>query len=114
MFDIQHEINSDTLILKPVGRLDGTTVASFENTTLSLIKAEHPTVILDMSGVDYLSSAGLRSLLIIAKQIKSIGGSASLCELRGNVAEVIAVSGFDTIFRIFANITQAKRIDDLS
>jgi anti-anti-sigma factor len=105
---MKHEIHDDALVLQPLGRIDGGTAGAFETASLALIEAKTAHVVIDMSDVDYLSSAGLRSLLIIAKRVKSDGGVASLCGLAGNVAEVIAVSGFDSIYRVFPDASAAR------
>lgn len=106
---MKHQIHDDALVLQPLGRIDGGTAGSFETASLALIEAKTAHVVIDMSDVDYLSSAGLRSLLIIAKRVKSEGGVASLCGLAGNVAEVIAMSGFDSIYRVFPDAGAARR-----
>ena len=98
---MKHETHDDALILQPAGRIDGATAATFETAAIALIETVGTHVVIDMSNVDYLSSAGLRSLLIIAKRVKSDGRPASLCGLGGNVAEVISVSGFDAIYGVF-------------
>ena len=53
-----------------------------------------------MSGLDYISSAGLRVLLVMAKKVQQAKGKVALYGLVPNVREVFAVSGFDTIFSI--------------
>ncbi len=55
---------------------------------------------MDMAGVDYVASSGLRSRLIAAKQIKAAGHDLSLSCLQPSVREVFNISGFSTIFRI--------------
>jgi anti-anti-sigma factor len=106
---MKHEIHDDALVLQPAGRIDGGTAGAFETDSLALIEAGMAHIVIDLSLVDYLSSAGLRSLLIIAKRVRSNGGSASLCGLGSNVAEVIAVSGFDSIFGVFPDAESARR-----
>src|SRR6266542_2680092 len=54
----------------------------------------------DMSGLDYISSAGLRVLLVMAKKVQQAKGKVALFGLVPNVREVFSVSGFDTIFSI--------------
>ena len=57
-------------------------------------------VILDLSGLEYISSAGLRVLLIVAKKVQQAQGKVALCGLTPNVREIFAISGFDAIFSI--------------
>ena len=56
--------------------------------------------LIDLSGVDYISSAGLRVLLVLAKKVQQQKGKVALGGLVANVREVFAVSGFDSIFAI--------------
>lgn len=108
MLEMTHAIHIDALILQPAGRIDGVTAKSFEEIALALMTDAPTNVVVDMTNVNYLSSAGLRSLLIIAKQIKSAGGAAAICGLSENVAAVITVSGFDAIFRVHENASAAR------
>jgi len=63
--------------------------------------------ILDLQGLEYISSAGLRSLLSAAKQLKAKNGSLLLSCLRGTVEEVFRMSGFLTILPSFASVEEA-------
>ena len=110
MLEMTHAIHTDALILQPAGRIDGATARSFEETALALMADAPSNVVVDMTNVNYLSSAGLRSLLIIAKQIKSGGGAAALCGLSENVAAVITVSGFNAIFGVHDDANAARAV----
>src|ERR1700744_6025206 len=59
--------------------------------------------LIDMSGVGYVSSAGLRVLLATAKQLEGGKGSLRLCSLNASVKQVFDVAGFSKLFSIFAN-----------
>ena len=52
---------------------------------------------LDLGRLDYISSAGLRVVLIAAKRLKSVGGALVLCTLNPSVREVFEISGFASI-----------------
>ncbi|ARN81295.1 STAS domain-containing protein [Methylocystis bryophila] len=105
--DLTHEISEDMLVIKPRGRVDSDTAGAFEARCASLI-GEGPTkVIVDFSELDYISSAGLRALLIAAKTAQSLGGALTLCGLRGGVEKVMSVSGFDTLLGAHAGIAEA-------
>ena len=58
---------------------------------------------LDLTGLEYISSAGLRSLLVLAKAVKSAGGAMVLCCLTPAVREVMTISGFDNILALAAD-----------
>ena|SRR5271165_4605771 len=105
--NLTHKVWSGLLVIRPRGRVDSDTAGTFEAHCVSLI-CEGPTkVIVDFSDVDYISSAGLRALLIAAKKAKSLGGALTLCGLKGSVGKVMSVSGFDTILGTHADLPEA-------
>ena len=68
------------------------------------ISAEDRTIVIDLSAVTFVSSAGLRALLMIAK---SQGVEARLCCLLPDVQAVFTMSGFDRILKIFGSREEA-------
>lgn len=97
----------DCLVIKVEGRMDIATSPEFEKSCAALMEQGHRRVVIDFSGLEYISSAGLRSILAIAKKLKSGGGSLSLCSLAGLVKEVFDLSGFDNFLPVFADVEQA-------
>jgi anti-anti-sigma factor len=89
------------------GRLDGTGAPGLEAHCLTLIKDGTTRLALDLAAVDYISSAGLRSLLVIAKSVKAAHGALALCCLAPMVREVMAISCFDRILMIVDDRTAA-------
>ena len=55
---------------------------------------------IDLRGAEYFSSAGLRSVLVLGKHVKSLGGKMALCGLQGLVRETFTISGFLTLFPV--------------
>jgi anti-anti-sigma factor len=82
------------------GRLDTATAGVAEQKLVALLAAGG--VIADLSGVHYVSSAGLRVLLKAAKQAKSARCSFAICGTQPAVREVFEMSGFDKIIPSFA------------
>lgn len=64
-------------------------------------------VVLDFTGLEYISSAGLRVLMIAAKQARSRGVGLAIAGLQPVVAEIFQISRFDTLFPCFPNLDQA-------
>ena len=91
------------LVMTPEGHLDAHTEKSFQDQVLRNIENSEKTILIDFSKIDYMSSAGLRALLILAKRQKESGGTLTICGLQENVAEIFSVSGFDTIMDIYSN-----------
>jgi anti-anti-sigma factor len=83
------------------GRLDAGSAPSLQKAFSEMEKdAGKPDVVLDFAGVDYVSSAGLRELLILQKKILAAQGSLTIRNISGLVREVFDMTGFSTILKI--------------
>lgn len=100
-------IKEDTTIVALAGRMDAMTTVEFDRWLATQLAAENKRFVLDLQGLDYISSAGLRSLLAAAKQMKARNGVLLLCGLGGTVEEVFRMSGFLTIFQSFSTVEEA-------
>jgi anti-sigma B factor antagonist len=69
---------------------------------------EQKNLIADLSNVDYMSSAGLRVLLLTLKASRKIGGDLRLVNVQENVFTVLDIAGFTKIIRVFGTIDEAK------
>jgi Golgi phosphoprotein 3 len=85
---------------QPVGRLDGTTSAAHDKAIQTLLRGEAESITIDLSELEFISSAGLRVLLLAAKSALAKGGQAVLVSPRPLVAEALKLSGFEAIFLI--------------
>jgi len=86
------------LLIVVVGRIDSATAEGFKNAVLTEVGEDPQAVVLDLGAVAYVSSAGLRALLQIAK---SRSQGVRLCCLRPEVQGVFSMSGFDRILPLF-------------
>jgi stage II sporulation protein AA (anti-sigma F factor antagonist) len=98
--EISIEKQNDTAIVVAGGRLDAAGAPSFEASCKTLIQEGAKRLLLDLARVEYISSASLRSLLVLAKAVKSSGGAMVLCNLVPAVREVMTLSGFDNILSL--------------
>ena len=98
---------SDRHLLRLFGALDGLTYVDLLKALNQSIDDNAKRIVLDMSEVDYVSSAGLRVLLQGAKSLKESGGEIVLFAMNSTVKEVFKMSGFDSLFRSFASETEA-------
>ena len=105
--DLNIARNGNVLIAEVSGRIDGITAREFEDAVSTAITDEDQSVICDLSAVPYVSSAGLRAVLVIAKRLSKGGTKFSVCGLQEPVAEVFRVSGFDKIVRTHGNREEA-------
>lgn len=95
------------LVLTVSGRMDTLTAPEFEAEVARQMAAGESRLVLDLTRLAYISSAGLRSILAAAKLLKAKGGDLAFCGLSGLVAEVFAVSGFAKLLPVFATREEA-------
>lgn len=105
---LRFETESDILIVSLSDRLDGTNAAEAEQALLGQIEAGPSRVVIDMSTLDYISSAGLRVVLLAAKRLRKADGALSLCGMKDHIREVFEVSGFLTIFAVCDDVAAAR------
>jgi anti-anti-sigma factor len=94
-------------VLHPEGRLDGASSAVLETEAFGIIDAGALRLLIDLQNMDYVSSAGLRAFLAIAKRIIAAGGRLAVCSLKPNVAELFDVSGIDGVIDIHGSAASA-------
>jgi anti-anti-sigma factor len=89
------------IVLSISGRLDAVSAVEADKDFNSVVDAGHERLLINLEKLDYISSAGLRVLLVVAKRTQQSGGKVALCTLSPNVREVFEISGFSSIFSIF-------------
>jgi anti-anti-sigma factor len=102
-----HESAGDVTVAKLAGRLDSGSAAAAEENLTKLLGSGAPRLAIDMSNLDYISSAGLRVLLVIARKVQQAQGNLAIFGLRPSVREVFTISGFDSIFVVRDNAAAA-------
>jgi len=100
-FAIQQDQQGAVRILALSGRLDTETSADLELALADLQAAGATHFLIDMADIGYVSSAGLRVLLALAKQLDGGRGSLRLCGLNAAVMQVFDVAGFSKLFLIY-------------
>jgi anti-anti-sigma factor len=108
------EINTrkekNAVVVSVKGRMDAVSSADFEKELATLMAEGESTFIIDFGELDYISSAGVRSILIAAiaaKKLKAKEGYLSLCSLKDLVEEVFKISGFSSIIPIYESVNSA-------
>lgn len=99
--EIRQEEQGDVRILALSGRLDTETSADLELALQDLQAAGATRFVIDLADIGYVSSAGLRVLLALAKQLDGGRGSLRLCALNDAVQQVFDVAGFSKMFALF-------------
>lgn len=105
--EFAQEQAGDVVVVKLSGRLDSSTAQPTEENFMRALASGPLHLAIDMSKLDYISSAGLRVLLVVAKKVQQAKGKVVLFGLVHNVREVFAISGFDRIFAIQPDIEAA-------
>jgi anti-anti-sigma factor len=105
--DMTRQDRGSVAVLALTGRLDTVTAPDFDRQWEENVGAEDLKVVLDMAGLEYVSSAGLRSLLMAGKKMKRAGGKLAVAGLKGMVAEVFTISGFDKLLPLYADTDAA-------
>lgn len=99
LIDIRTE--NDILIVSVDGRIDTLSAPDFQTRMEELMDREEPRVILDLEKLQYVSSAGLRAMLVVAKKAASSGKRLSLCSLQEMVRKVFDISGFTGMIPVY-------------
>jgi anti-sigma B factor antagonist len=105
--EIQHQKTNDICIIQISGKLDSNTSPEFETKLMSFINSGESKILLDCKDLDYISSAGLRVLLLAAKVLKNSGGKIVLSSLKEHIHEVFNIAGFTSIFPIYPTSEEA-------
>ena len=98
--EIRQDTKENVVILSVIGRLDATTAADLESTLVPMIEKNGGRIILNLDGLEYISSAGLRILLLGMKMIKKVAGQMVLCQMKDHIREIFEIAGFLPIFTI--------------
>ena len=98
---------NEVKVLAFEGRLDTGTSPDAQQQLTRLIEEGETKILVNLEKVDYISSAGLRVLLVVAKQLKTTDGELRICSLNEVVKEVFDISGFDMILPISTSESEA-------
>jgi anti-anti-sigma factor len=95
--EIEKRVEEGRCVVGLKGRLDAVTAPELEKNLGEIIEDGNVNMILDLTGLEYVSSAGLRIFLVATKKVKALKGELCLVGLSGNIKEVIEISGFPSI-----------------
>lgn len=90
----------DVVVLDVGGRIDATSAPALEQKLLGILDAGERRLVIDCTSLRYISSGGLRVLLMAAKRLAH-GGALALAGLSAPIQEIFDVAGFSSIFRIY-------------
>ena len=101
--------HGDVVVLSPRGRIDHASAEAFK-TALSPFLAQSGAgqpLVLDLGGVDYIASVGLRVLMLASRQARAQGGTIRVAALRPLVREIFEISKFTMVFPCFPSVADA-------
>lgn len=108
--DIRNKTYDDILVLSPEGRIDHVNSEAFRNSLAPFVERcinDGKRMVLDLAGVDYISSAGLRCFMLAEKQVKAQGATIVVAAMQPVVREIFEISRFTLIFETFATVREA-------
>lgn len=105
--NIQVEQQDAVTAITLMGRLDGITMQQLEQQLIQLLGQGNKHFLFQLEQLDYISSAGLRVMLLAIKRTKVIQGSVVLCMMQSNVRDIFDLSGFSSIFTIYNSEEEA-------
>ena len=105
MLNVKIEEKNGVKVVSLGGELNVKTAPDFEKYFDEFDKKK---VILNVEKLDYISSAGLRSLVILIKKLYATKGEMVLVNMQGVVREIIEVSGFENLFKVFDSLEKAE------
>ncbi len=107
MLTISSSNLQDSLVVGLDGRIDANSAKELEQQCLSWIEGGAHRMVLDFSQVNFISSAGLRVILLIAKKLDQAKGQVKLCGLNSTLKDVFEISGFSQLFVIVPSVAEA-------
>ncbi|MBO5659084.1 MAG: STAS domain-containing protein [Duodenibacillus sp.] len=95
------------VVLSVEGSMDATTVTQFDAEWKKVLEGGAKKLVIEMSGLEYISSAGLRGILMLAKMGSIKGASLAFAGMRAMVADMFKLSGFDSILKTYPDVDAA-------
>ena len=105
--EILQDRAGDAAIVVPVGRLDSASASLLRATLQKLDTAGERRILVDLAGVDYISSAALGVLFALAKRMRAVDGALAICSLGDQVRRVFEIAGYTSHFTVTATRDEA-------
>lgn len=105
--EIREKACGSVTILCPSGRIDAAHSEAFQTRLVAAVGRSAAQVVVDMADISYISSVGLRALMVAAKQTKATGGKLAVAGLQPVVLEIFEISRFNFVVKIFATVREA-------
>jgi len=106
--DVTRTDDGEITILGIAGEINFATSPALEQAVAAGVAAGRRLILLDLGAVRYVSSAGLRAILVGAKRAKAAGGGLAIFGLQPSVREVFLLSGFERMMPVVERAAQAR------
>lgn len=107
MAEINVTQREPVVLVEVNGRVDSSNANELGEALMELIDGGHRHLVVNLTGVDYMSSAGLRELVSPLKRVRRENGDIRLVQPSPRVREVLELTGLDTIFQIYESSPEA-------
>ena len=104
---VKENREGQVLVLSPQGRIDSVNAREFQALVTGYVDGGEENMIVDLSNLDYISSAGIRVMQLASKALKEAGGQFLLCAMRDHIGKVFRISGFDRVIAISDTLEDA-------
>jgi len=104
---IETQIDGEVRVFTLVGSLDATSAPEAERSFGCVVDEKAPRVLLDLSGVEYISSGGIRAIIMLSRVLERNGGALKLCCLNPFVREVFEMTHLDRLYAIHGSRADA-------
>jgi anti-sigma B factor antagonist len=108
-FEVAREDHSEVSILRLKGFLDAHTAPNFEQAIQELIEENRFKIIVSMSDLNYISSAGLGVFMGFIEEIREKSGDIKLSNMTDKVYKVFDLLGFPALYQIFKEEAEAEK-----
>jgi anti-anti-sigma factor len=98
--ELKTHSEENALVVVVTGKMDAVTAPLYVERLKAELARGVVRLVVDCAGLEYVSSAGLRAILTISKELRLKGGAQAYCALREQVKEVFEISGFASIIPI--------------
>jgi anti-anti-sigma factor len=97
----------DFLVIDLIGQLKSSQHNELQNLLLAILGRGEKNIVLNCSGLTYITSSGLRIFLLALKKITAMSGHLRIAGLRDNIREILVIAGFTSIFNIYTTLDEA-------
>jgi len=108
-FEVLRTDNKDVSVLNIKGYLDAHTAPDFEKSLKTLLTEQRYKIVVDLNGLQYISSAGLGVFMGFVEEIRQNAGDIKICSASQKVFKVFDLLGFPSLYEFFDNPDEAAR-----